>query len=356
MMEDSFGMEEESDDEWFYSSISRYDDLLMYDVHGDISCSTFYDSTKILLGVSRGSLHELLLLGVPDKLLAGRNAGLVKSRDFNQVAAAYTAGSVKKLVRVGSRVVVAEEGGIYLYSVPDPNNASDVISLLSTLKKDVDGKTVLAVSGDHVYAGDSLSNLTLLDLSSEKTHVPVTLSNATKRNGDISEIVCVDDKVFICLKNEGCLLICDHKTNSVLQEVQVEAPSGMWTMDASKDGNFIALASSCGRVSVRDTRYIHQEMYSHNLEDVLDRTRKVTVHFSPSDPLLSVSGLNNIVEILNYKCGEGESKIFSHDGHRGKNVHTVVTHMWHPVQKNILFSADDTGKINAWRFKQSVNL
>ncbi|KAK8391884.1 hypothetical protein O3P69_017480 [Scylla paramamosain] len=189
MMEDSFGMEEESDDEWFYSSIRRYDDLLMYDVHGDISCSTFYDSTKILLGVSRGSLHELLLLGVPDKLLAGRNAGLVKSRDFNQVAAAYTAGSVKKLVRVGSRVVVAEERGIYLYSVPDPNNASDVISLLSTLKKDVDGKTVLAVSGDHVYAGDSLSNLTLLDLSSEKTHVPVTLSNATKRNGDISEIV-----------------------------------------------------------------------------------------------------------------------------------------------------------------------
>ena len=44
-----------------------------------------------------GSLHELLLLSVPDKLLAGRNAGLVKSRDFNQVAAAYTAGSVKKV-------------------------------------------------------------------------------------------------------------------------------------------------------------------------------------------------------------------------------------------------------------------
>lgn len=46
---------------------------------------------------SAGSLHELLLLSVPDKLLAGRNAGLVKSRDFHQVAAAYTAGSVKKV-------------------------------------------------------------------------------------------------------------------------------------------------------------------------------------------------------------------------------------------------------------------
>ncbi|MPC11976.1 WD repeat-containing protein 73 [Portunus trituberculatus] len=353
---EGLGMEEESDDEWFYSSIRRYDDLLMYDVHGDISCSTFYDSTKILLGVSRGSLHELLLLSVPDKLLAGRNAGLVKSRDFNQVAAAYTATSVKKLVRVGSRVVAAEEGGIYLYSVPDPNNASDVISLLSTLKKDVAGKTVLAVSGNHVYAGDSLSNLSILDLSSEKAHIPVTLSNATKRNGDISEIVSVDDKLYICLKNEGCLLICDHRTNSILQEVQVKKPSGVWTMNASKDGNFVALASSRGRVSVLDTRYTHREVFSHSLEYALNRTGNVTVHFSPSDPLLSVSGLNSVVEIMNYKCGEGDSKVFSHDGHRGKCVHTIVTHLWHPLQKNLLFSADDTGKINAWRFKQSVHL
>lgn len=37
------------------------------------------------------------MLSVPDKLLAGRSAGLVKNRDFNLVAAGYTNGSVKKV-------------------------------------------------------------------------------------------------------------------------------------------------------------------------------------------------------------------------------------------------------------------
>lgn len=110
----------------------------MYDVQGNIGCATFYDNSKVLLGVSRskdffhssvnkmlssdhkkmgcisifislyvcktndaGSLHELWLLSVPDKLLlAGRSAGLVKNRDFNLVAAGYTCGPVKRVCYV----------------------------------------------------------------------------------------------------------------------------------------------------------------------------------------------------------------------------------------------------------------
>ena len=45
----------------------------MYDVHGDISCSTFYDSTKILLGVSRGKICSPLV-GVMTLHLRGRSA------------------------------------------------------------------------------------------------------------------------------------------------------------------------------------------------------------------------------------------------------------------------------------------
>lgn len=244
----------------------------------------------------------------------------------------------------------------YFYELSHCPLIIDVISLSSTLRKDVDGEAVLAVSGDSVYAGDTLSNLTQLDLSSEKTHQPVMFSSASQRNGDISEIVCVDNKLFICLRNEGSLLICDPRTDSVLQEVQVQkGTSGRWTMDASKDGDFIALASSCGSVSVHDIRNTRQEMYSYNSGKEQDKTQKVTVHFSPSDPLLSVSGFDKTVEIFNYKCGKNDSKVFRHDGHRGESVHVVVTHLWHPVQKNLLFSADDTGNLNAWRFKKPLN-
>ena len=241
---------------------------------------------------------------------------------------------------------------VYVYLLNDCYFLLDVISLVGTLKEDVAGERVLAVSGDRVYAGDSLSNLTQLDLSSEKTHHSIVFSNASQKNGDISEIVCMGDKLYICLRNEGCLLICDPKTNSVLQSVQVQDPSGIWTMDASMDSDFIALASSCGSVSVYDMRNTSQEMYSYNYKDAQDRTCKPTVHFSPFDPFLSVSGFDKTVEILNYKCGKSESKIFRHDGHRGKDVQSVMTHLWHPMQKNLLFSADNTGKFNAWRFKQ----
>ncbi|KAG0716333.1 WD repeat-containing protein 73 [Chionoecetes opilio] len=330
-MEVALGPDGESDDEWFFDSITRYDDLLMYDVHGDISCSTFYDGGKLLLGISRGSVHELWLLSVPDKLLAGRSAGLVNNRDFHLVAAGYTAGSVKKAVRVGSSVVVAEEGGVYLYCVPEPGNASDVISLSSTLKSSVAGEAVLAVSGSQVYAGNTLFDLTLMDLSSEKTLGPVMMAKGSQRNREISEVVCVGNKLFICSKNEGSVLICDPRTDSLIQEVQVQDTRGLWTMDASQEGDCVALGSSWGSVSVHDVRNSGQKMYSHNQVMESDKTGKVTLHFSPSDPLLSVSGFDKTVEIFNYKGGKSDSKVFRHDGHRGESVQLVVNHLWHPT-------------------------
>lgn len=357
-MEDNTLQGEESDDEWFYESIRRYDDLLMYDVQGDIGCATFYDNSKVLLGVSRSSLHELWLLSVPDKLLlAGRSAGLVKNRDFNLVAAGYTTGSVKKVVRVGSSVVVAEEGGIHLYSIPQSNNPSDVISLTSTLIRGAEGEVALAVSeAGRVYAGDTLSNLTQLDISSENTHKPIEFPVTFQGSDKISEIKCVGHKVFICSRRKGSVLILDQRTDSFVQEVQVQKDtSGLWTMDANQD-DIVALASSCGSVSVRDLRHTHKEIYSHNVGSAHKSSQKVTVHLSPSDPLLSVSGFDKTVEIHDYLCGESDGKVFCHDGHRGQDVQGIVTHMWHPAQKKLLFSADDTGKLNAWRFKLPPNM
>lgn len=234
----------------------------------------------------------------------------------------------------------------------------DVISLSSTLKHGGDGEVALAVSeGEQVYAGDSLSNLTQLDLSSEKTHKPILTSSFHGRSDKISELKCVGDNLFICLENIGSVLVSDQRTDSIVREVKVQKDiSGLWTMDTTKDlFGFVALASSCGCVSVYDLRSTQKESYSCSSGNAQNLSQRVTVHLSPFDSLLSVSGFDKTVEIHDYKCGGSDGKVFSHDGHRGEGVQGIVTHMWHPAQRKLLFSADDTGKLNAWRFKLLMN-
>lgn len=232
---------------------------------------------------------------------------------------------------------------------------SDVISLTSTLKHGTDGDVALAVSGSqHVYAGDSLSTFTQLDIGSERAHKSIVFPN--RKDEMISEVKCVGDKIFICLRDKGCVLIFDPRTDSVVQEVKVQTyTSGLWAMDTSENSDCIALASSCGNVSVHDLGNTCKEIYSFNTQEAQSSSQKVTVNLSPTDSLLSLSGFDKTVEILNYKSGEGEGKVFCHDGHRGEGVQGIVTHMWHPSQKNLLFSADNTGKLNAWSFKLPVN-
>lgn len=205
-----------------------------------------------------------------------------------------------------------------------------------------------------VYAGDTLSNLIKLDLSSENAHKPVKFPVPFQGSDEISEIKCVGDKIFICSRRKGSVLVLDQRTDSFVQKVEVQKDtSGLWMMDASQD-DIVALASSCGSVSVHDLRHAQREIYSHNSESA-HKSSQVTVHLSPTDPLLSVSGFDKTVEIHDYLIGESDGKVFCHDGHRGQDVQGIVTHMWHPAQTKLLFSADDTGKLNAWRFKLPPN-
>lgn len=232
-----------------------------------------------------------------------------------------------------------------------------MIELTNTVRHSVDGDVALAVSRDErVYAGDLLSNLIQLDLSSEKSQKPIVLPSSFQRRSDkISEVKCAGDKLFICLENKGSVLIIDQRTGSLVQEIEQKDTSGLWTMDTSEDLDFVALASSCGSAYVCDLRD-NRKIYSCTSENAQNWSQKVTVHLSPSGSYLSISGFDKTVEIHNYKCRESDSKVFCHDGHRGEDVHGILTHMWHPTQKKLLFSADNTGKLNAWRFKLPLTM
>ncbi|KAK7067421.1 hypothetical protein SK128_012705 [Halocaridina rubra] len=95
---DDHNLSEDSDDEWFYDSFKRYDELLMYDVQGNITCGAFLNGNKLLLTASGDNRrHEVWELSIPKKLVAGKDAGLTKDRDFKIITAGYSGHKVKQV-------------------------------------------------------------------------------------------------------------------------------------------------------------------------------------------------------------------------------------------------------------------
>ncbi|XP_042222111.1 WD repeat-containing protein 73-like isoform X2 [Homarus americanus] len=330
----------------------------MYDVQGFVTCATFSGDDRLLLAVSREHLHEVWELSIPDKVVARKDAGLVRNRDFTLLAAGYTGSLVKQMLYVSAGVVTSGSCGIYLYSIPQSKDESDVISLNSILRSDVKDAT-LALSGATVYSGTSLSSISSFNLNSQAaSDLPEICNNTTNSstwgcNDMISNMSCVSEKLFIGLRDKGNVLLCDPRTGRVAQEIVVPESSGeTWTMDVSCDGGSVVIANSCGVLNVFDLRNNIKSIFATSMKVQKKKVVNHRVCISPGDSLLSVSGYDKHIQVFNLKIPEtnGES-IFSHDGHRGHNVQNIVTHLWHPTQKKLLFSADDTGKLQAWRFK-----
>lgn len=348
---------EESDDEWFFESIKRYEDLSMYDVQGFVSCATFCDSDRLLLAVSREHLHEVWEVSIPAKLIAGKDAGLTRNRDFSLLTAGYTENLVKEMLYVSSNVVTSGSDGVYLYTIPQPKDDSDVISLTSTLRSDLRDSS-LAATDNSIYFGASLSSISSFDLSSHKSCNLKGISNISASTWSsvdvISNMKYVSERLFIGLRDRGNVLLYEPRVGMVMKEI--EPPKKFdekWTMDVNYDGCVVAVASASGDLNVYDLRNVSKAMYVCALDVQEKKNINHKVCISPTDSLLSVSGYDTYVQVFDFKCLEVKGGcIFTHDGHRGSHVQNILTHLWHPSQEKLLFSADNTGKLQGWRFKQ----
>ncbi|XP_042891234.1 WD repeat-containing protein 73-like [Penaeus japonicus] len=355
-MFDSAAESGDSEDEWFFESIQRYEDLLMYDVQGVISCAVFRNDNRLLLASSREHVHEVWELSVPEKLTAGPGAGLTKDRDFRLITAGYTVDRTKEMLVMHSNVVLSGPKGVSMYSIPSSNDPTDVISHICDIRNDtVDA--ALTQSETSVYSATDLSNLTDFNLNSNKVSLLSSLPNQTNGKGNndalnVSNLVHRSGNLYIGLSERGMTYVYELGTGKVIREISAPSnASGNWKTDVSHDEKFVALSNSVGTVSVYDVRKLSKAVFEIKKE-VQDQTASShQVHFSPSGNLLSLSGYNKFIEVFDISDPSDGTGVFCHDGHRGKEVSSILTHLWHPSQSKLVFSADDTGTLQAWRFK-----
>merc|ERR1739838_878191 len=104
-----------SDDDWFFSSIKRYDDLLMYNLHGVVSCIEFNDDDRFLVAVTRENINEIWELSIPEKLVQGENSLPSKNRDFSMITAGNTSEKILQMVSVTNGFVASHSTGVILY-------------------------------------------------------------------------------------------------------------------------------------------------------------------------------------------------------------------------------------------------
>lgn len=229
---------------------------------------------------------------------------------------------------------------------------TDFINLVKDIRSDVRNAS-MAGSGFTVYLGERPTNITSTNLGSGITkNLSVESREVSSSTHTISKMSVINENLFIGLKEKGSVLVYDSKAGHVVQEIQHdEVCDGRWSMDVSQDGNTVALVASSGAISINDMRKCTQPLYT-SISDTHSEVHQISeVHISPKGSYLSLSGSGKCVQILDYKTFERESKYsFLHDGHRGAGVNRVVAHLWHPVQQQLLFSADDNSNIQAWKF------
>ncbi|XP_047485186.1 WD repeat-containing protein 73-like [Penaeus chinensis] len=355
-MFDSAAESGDSEDEWFFQSIRRYEDLLMYDVQGVISSAVFRNDNRLLLASSREHTHEVWELSVPEKLTAGPDAGLTKDRDFKQITAGYTPDRTKEMLVINSKVVLSGPKSVCMYNIPSFSDPTDVMSHICDIRNDT-GDATLAQSESCIYSATDVTNLTDFNFNTNKVSQLSSLPSQISRKGSddalkISSIVYRSGKLYIGLSERGITYVYELGTGKVIQEITAsDTLSGFWKIDISQDEKFVAFANSNGRVNVYDTRKLSEAVFEEKKE-VQDQTKSNhQIHFSPEGNLLSLSGYSKLVEVFDVSDHSDRTEVFCHDGHRDEQISTILTHLWHPSQNKLVFSADDMGTLQAWRFK-----
>ncbi|CAL4103127.1 unnamed protein product [Meganyctiphanes norvegica] len=350
-----------SDDDWFFNSIKRYDDLLMYDLHGVLSCITFNDSDRFLVAVTRENVNEIWELSIPEKLVLGKNSLPSKNRDFSMITAGYTTEKILQMVAVPIGFVASHSKDVIIYSIPSSHDFSDVIKQKLKIRS-CDEPASLVTIKDKIYSCCRLSDVEAYDLSTELS-ISLQPPNISKTEvSRVDTIGCMrSSQLGLSLGLKGsCTVVTldrrDGSTASVIYEPSIHQNNNgltsteSFTFDITPDGIYIALASSKGNIKVYDTRNSKKAILSKNIY-VGESPVFHNIKFGSSS-LLSVSGYDRLVHIFDIKSSLSElTNVFRHDGHRNTGIKTIVTHEWHPSSDNLIFSADNTGELQSWTFK-----
>jgi len=361
------GDDESDDDDWFYSSLTKYEHLLMYSLSVSAQCmSVSQDGRYICVGGTRNANdsinnkngeNELLVYSIPAKLntTCPLKEGLSSSRDFKLRAGAFTDSPIKQASFSGADneklwSSSRTEKGVRLWNIPPED---DLISSTAWLSSSSISSPVYCEAGGKCYlAGDSVIEQVDVDTWTIDQSVAIGKNEGVEVEG------------VYCDEEEGSVWWCDGKgrigaqdlrsRTKIFSDIELtsypDIDSQDWTFSFLPNSFLkIAAVGSHGKLCTLDTRSTKKLFLSENLT------------FNSSMPLTPPSVCGSRIkdeiavqsaDVVNvYSIKHGQLKLlFEHDGHKKKRKVGVLSTAWHTGIHNLLFSADSQQNLHAWSF------
>lgn len=180
-------------------------------------------------------------------------------------------------------------------------------------------------------------------------------SNSKEENLSLSQIENRLTDLILGLRENGAIIRVDLRSN-LYRTIRPPTTNGRrrpWTSVTSPSGDKMASLNCEGKIFVFDTRNLSKEVSYFESEFGLCENygEHLSLNFDPTETLISVSGFDKCVKVFSLQSSSRiREPIFNHDGHSKKTDH-ICGHLWHPSLSKVIFSYDEKGILQAWRFK-----
>ncbi|XP_054268062.1 WD repeat-containing protein 73-like isoform X2 [Macrosteles quadrilineatus] len=359
-----------TDEDWFYDSISRYENLHMFELEQPIQQVESTGTDSICVSCSNTRRHQLLELSLPSKLLSSNNE-ITSNTDLKIKCGTFTEKmcyQIKSIDECKLIVSYVDVEGISLYGLPSD---SDEIKKES-LNIDCPLECPMIATNDSLVwlAKKRTDKMYLFDLKTEKPVQSLKLDQHISDGNDEKTVPMFLGPHVAAFGGQrtGDVFIADHRVSP-----------GRWCfatshLSSSKDSNYWSFASlfecskgitnSCnnicyakvssdGTLMVYDTRNVEFPVYRDTKLGVKTDNATPQIRFKPGNKdCVSVGGFNGNVYV--YQLEKEDPKLlFTHDGHKHVESYSsqteVTSHLW-PQLDNLVISAADNGTIQMWQF------
>ena len=345
---DDGGGSDSEEDDWLFSSLSLYNQLLMFHLTVQAGNVDLPPSGNTLVVGDRDK-QELVVYRLPSKLMAGskEQEGLTSNRDFGLVAGTVDAGKVKEVKFMGEeRLVTCREGGegVDVWGWGE----EDLLVRREVLDKCGFEPEVLAVrEGECLLGGGNLVGKRKLEDGAWKCR-------KLDGKGDICSLYSEGDSEVVWVGQTGAVVSCvDWRVEGVARQLKLGGADGdRWDTAflPHRDSVGVVGVSSAkgGCVGLWDTRQASTPVCQKplHLPPTLCRADSVPqVVAECGTVLLSMGHTVSVFNPANLKM------LFQHEGHKQKDQVVNVTSLAiHPTVERLVISGDSRQRLHAWIF------
>jgi len=348
------GSEEDEDEDWLYSSVSRYQHLLMCRLGVVGSCLAVSPSGRCMaLAGKANDREELAVYKMPGKLLADNpvDEGLTSSRDFGLLAGTVQAGKVDQLQFLGEESVVVGQRGSPGASLWGWQGAEgDLVTCTQKWSQTEVNCEVLEVSEKKqvsIGGGGKVARLKGDERHWEERKVATT--------GTITSLLQDSEQCLWVANSSGGVQMVDWRApldaTPERQTSDQNAKNGQYTllMRSHVGKCIVATISPCGLLNLTS---------SSDGSPLGELRLPITPSITPVCPLLTRGRDGRLVASLGgdiWVVDTASLRIeFCHDGHsrrgRGNQVLGVAAH----PRERLILSSDGLGALHAWQYNPTT--